>query len=220
MNIYAAQGVQEFIVACGYKAEMIKEYFINYYALTNDITVDLATGETKIRQGNHPSWKVHLVDTGLKTASAGRVKRIDSWLGDDDVFMMTYGDGVADVDIRKLLEFHRSHGRIATMTTVHPPARFGAIQTTSGALITEFSEKPQTGEGRINGGFFVLNRKVMDYIDGDDVVWERQPLEGLARAGELCAYEHDGFWQCMDTVRDRHLLEDLWASPRPPWRLW
>jgi glucose-1-phosphate cytidylyltransferase len=219
MNIFSCYGVDEFIVALGYRGEVIKEYFLNFYALNNNVTVDLATGGNMIHEGRQPRWKVHLVDTGAQTQTGGRVKRLERWLGDDETFMLTYGDGVADVDIRALLRFHQAHGKLATVTTVRPPARFGGI-VFEGDRVTEFTEKPQTGEGWINGGFFVLDRRVLKYIDGDTTLWERDPMERLAQDGQLMAYRHSGFWQPMDTLRERKVLEDLWASGNAPWKCW
>lgn len=219
MNVYAHYGMDEFIVALGYRGEAIKEYFLNFYALSNDITVNLATGNTTIHVGRQPSWKVHMVDTGSATQTGGRVKRLAQWLGDDETFMMTYGDGLANVDLKDLLCFHQRHGRLATVTTVRPPARFGGI-VFDGDAVGEFTEKPQTGEGWINGGYFVLNRRVLDYIDGDATIWERDPLERLVADGQLMAYRHEGFWQAMDTLRERRLLEELWASGAAPWKVW
>lgn len=219
MNIFSCYGIDEFIVALGYRSEIVKEYFLNFYALNNDITLDLATGGTTIHQGRQPRWRVHLVDTGLATQTGGRLKRLEKWLGDDKTFMMTYGDGVADVDLRALLRFHESHGKLATVTTVRPPARFGGI-VFDGQRVSEFTEKPQAGEGWINGGFFVLDRGVLPYIAGDETLWEREPMERLAADGELMAYRHEGFWQPMDTLRERKLLEDLWAGGSAPWKLW
>ena len=219
MNIYACYGIDEFIIALGYKGEVIKEYFLNFYALNNDITLDLATGGTVVHDGRQPRWKVHLVDTGASTQTGGRVRRLARWLGEDRTFMMTYGDGVANVDIRALLGFHESHGKLATVTTVRPPARFGGI-VFEGERVAQFTEKPQTGEGWINGGFFVLDRKVIDYVEGDQTLWERDPMERLAADGQLMAFRHEGFWQPMDTVRERKMLDDLWASGSAPWKLW
>jgi glucose-1-phosphate cytidylyltransferase len=219
MNIYAAHGVHEFIVALGYRAEVIKEYFLNFYAINNDISIDLSRGETKVHQGKQPHWQVHLVDTGLHTQTGGRLARLRDWLGNDETFMVTYGDGLANVDITALARFHESHGKLATVTTVRPPARFGGIAF-AGDRVSEFTEKPQVGEGWINGGFFVLNRRTLDYIDGDDSIWERTPLEKLAADGQLMAYRHEGFWQPMDTLRERRLLEELWASGAAPWKIW
>ena len=219
MNIYACYGIDEFIIALGYKGEVIKEYFLNFYALNNDVTLDLATGGTVVHDGRQPRWKVHLVDTGESTQTGGRMRRLARWLGEDKTFMMTYGDGVADLDIRALLRFHESHGKLATVTTVRPPARFGGI-IFDGARVAQFMEKPQTGEGWINGGFFVLDRRAIDYVDGDDTLWERDPLERLAADGQLMAFRHEGFWQPMDTARERRLLEELWAGGAAPWKLW
>ena len=219
MNIYASFGVDEFIVALGYRGEMVKEYFLNFFALNNNISLDLANGRTTVHEGNQPRWRVHLVDTGLQTQTGGRLKRLARWLGDDHTFMMTYGDGVADVNVRALLKFHESHGKLATVTTVRPPARFGGILF-DGDRVREFTEKPQAGEGWINGGFFVLNRGALDYIDGDDTLWEREPLERLARDGQLMAFRHEGFFQPMDTLREKRLLEDLWNAGKAPWKVW
>ena len=219
LNIFSCYGVNEFIIALGYRAEVIKEYFLNFYAFTSNMTVDLASGGTTIHRGNAPHWRVHLIDTGLNTQTGGRIKRVENWLGDDQTFMATYGDGVADVDIRALMCFHESHGKLATVTTVRPPARFGGI-VFDGHRVAEFTEKPQTGEGWINGGFFVLDRKVIDYVDGDETLWERDPMERLAADGQLMAYRHEGFWQPMDTQRERKLLEELWAGGAAPWKVW
>lgn len=217
MNIFSNHGINEFIVALGYRAEVVKEYFLNFYAINNDISIDLASGTTTIHDGNQPRWKVHLVDTGLNTQTGGRLKRVEEWLGGDDTFMMTYGDGVANVDLRALMAFHAAHGKLATVTTVRPPARFGGIVFDGGDRIAQFTEKPQTGEGWINGGFFVLNREVMRYVDGDATQWEREPMERLANDGQLMAYRHEKFWQPMDTLRERKLLDDLWATGAAPW---
>ena len=219
MNIYAAQGVNEFIVALGYKGDVIKEYFLNFYAFNNDISIDLTRGETVVHDGKQPPWKLHLVDTGLETMTGGRVKRLAPWLGEDETFMLTYGDGVANVDIQALLRFHESHGKLGTVTVVRPPARFGGVEVEDDRII-QFTEKPQTGEGWINGGFFVLNRKVIDYVEGDGTIWEREPLEGLTRDGELMAFQHHDFWQPMDTLREKHLLDRLWTSGEAPWKVW
>ena len=219
MNIYAVHGVDEFVIALGYKAEIVKEYFLNFYPLNNDISVDLASGKTIIHDGNQPKWKIHLVDTGLYTQTGGRLKRLANWLKGDETFMFTYGDGVADIDIRALMQFHNSHGKLATVTTVRSPSRFGRI-VFEGEKVLEFYEKPEAAEGWINGGFFVLNRKVIDYIDGDDTVWERDAVEKLARDGQMMGYRHYGFWSCMDTLKEKNFLEELWASGKPPWKIW
>jgi glucose-1-phosphate cytidylyltransferase len=219
MNIYSAYGLNEFIVALGYKAEVIKEYFLNFYALNNDISVDLAAGKTIIHDGNQPKWKIHLVDTGLHTQTGGRLKRLRDWLGDDETFMFTYGDGVADLDVKALLEFHRLHGKLATVTTVRSPERFGRI-VFAGDQVEKFFEKPQSSAGWINGGFFVLNTQAIDYIDDDDTVWERDAVERLAHCGQLMGYRHYGFWSCMDTLKEKNMLEDLWRSGKAPWKIW
>ena len=219
MNIHAAHGITEFIVALGYKGEVIKEYFLNFYAINSDISVSLSNGKTTIHDGNQLEWTVHLVDTGQSTQTGGRVKRLQKWLKDDDTFMLTYGDGVADLDIKALLEFHRSHGKLATMTSVRSPARFGRISF-EGDRVTEFFEKPQAGEGWINGGFFLLNTKSLDYIDGDETIWERDPVERLAHDGHMMGFRHDGFWSCMDTLKEKNYLEELWQSGKAPWKMW
>lgn len=219
MNIFAAHGVTEFIIAVGYKGEIIKNFFLNFHALNNDLSVDLGTGLTTIHNGNQLNWKVHIVDTGIPTQTGGRLRRLQRWLDYDDTFMFTYGDGVTDLNIRALIAFHHAHGRLATMTTVRVPARFGRISF-DGDRVKTFCEKPEAGEGWINGGYFVLNRKVIDYIEGDDTVWEREPLERLAADGELVGYRHTGFWSCMDTLKEKNMLEELWNSGHAPWKVW
>ena len=220
MNIYGTYGVNEFIIALGYKGEVIKEYFLDFYAINNDITVDLSSGATTIyRNGDQYPWKVHLIDTGLYTQTGGRVKRLQSWLGHDETFLFTYGDGVADIDIQALLKFHESHGKLATVTTVRSPARFGRI-VFDGDRVTDFYEKPVSGEGWINGGFFVLNSGALDYIAGDETVWERDSLEQLSHDGQVIGYRHYGFWSCMDTLKEKNYLEELWNSGKAPWKIW
>lgn len=219
MNIYAIQGINEFIIAVGYKAELIKEYFLNFFAINNDITVDLATGKTVIHDGNQPAWKIHIVDTGLNTQTGGRLKKLKKYIENEESFMFTYGDGVADINIKELLEFHKSHGKLATVTTVRAPARFGRI-VFNGNQITEFYEKPQTAEGWISGGFFILNSKTIDYIENDATIWERDPIENLSRDGQLMGYKHYGFWSCMDTLREKNYLEELWNSGNAAWKVW
>ncbi len=219
MKICAAHGIKEFVIAVGYKGEMIKEYFLNFYAINNDVSIDLATGKTTIHDGNQPNWKVHLVDTGLTTQTGGRLRRLKNWLANDETFLFTYGDGVADIDLGAAIKFHESHGKLATVTTVRTPARFGRIGF-EGDQVTDFHEKPQAGEGWINGGFFVLNKKVLDYIDGDDTSWEREPSERLVSDGQMVGYRHDSFWSCMDTLREKTYLEDLWNSGKAPWKIW
>lgn len=219
MNIYATHGVREFIIAVGYKGEVVKDYFLNFHAINNDLSVDLSTGQTTIHRNNACNWKVHLVDTGQATMTGGRLKRLKPWLQDDENFLFTYGDGVSDVDVESLIKFHRANGKLATVTTVRSPERFGRISF-DGNQVSSFYEKPELSEGWINGGYFVLNRKVFDYIEGDDTVWEKEPIEGLAREGQLSGYRHNGFWSCMDTLKEKHFLEDLWASGKAPWKVW
>jgi glucose-1-phosphate cytidylyltransferase len=215
MGIFAGQGFNEFVVALGYKGELIKNYFLNYYYLSNTLSVDLGRGTVEVRSGKREDWLVHLVDTGSATETGGRLKRLAPWV-QEGTFMMTYGDGVSDVDLSALLAFHKSHGKLATVTAVRPPARFGALSI-DGHFISRFSEKPHAGEGWINGGFFVLQPEVLDFIDGDPVIWEHEPMERLAAEGQLVAYRHDGFWQCMDTLRDVRYLDSLWESGQAPW---
>jgi len=219
MNIYAARGVNEFVLALGYKADVIKEYFLNFYALNNDLSIDLARGETIIHSGNQPKWKVHLVDTGLNTQTGGRLKRLEGWLDRDEPFFFTYGDGVADIDVHALLAFHRAHGKLATVTTVRSPERFGRIHF-DGDRVVEFYEKPQASEGWINGGFLVLDYGAVDYVEGDDSVWEREPIQRLAHDGQLVGFRHPGFWSCMDTLKEKRMLENLWKSGSAPWKIW
>lgn len=219
LNIYAAYGHREFTLALGYKGEVIKAYFMNFYALNNDITVDLASGKADIHQGKQPEWKIELVDTGQNTMTGGRIKRLQPWLG-NETFMATYGDGVADVQIAELLAFHRAHGRIATLTAVRPPARFGGVQIDPRGRVLDFEEKPLGGEGLINGGFFVLEPGIFDYIDGDETAFEWEPMRRLVADGQLMAFKHGGFFQPMDTIRDREALEALWRSGKAPWKVW
>lgn len=218
MKNYSQYGVDEFIICLGYKGYQIKEYFTNYYRHQASLTVDTASGDVMIHETPREAWKVTMVDTGVDTMTGGRIKRIAKFLGDDD-FFMTYGDGVADIDIQKLLEVHRNAGRLATITAVHPPGRFGALELV-GDKVESFIEKPLGDGGRINGGFFVLSPKVIDLIEDDASVWERGPMESLVDQGELTSFAHDGFWHPMDTLRDRRYLEDLWNGGTPPWKQW
>lgn len=218
MNIYAHHGHSEFLVACGYRGEMIKEYFHNFSIRNSDYIVELKTGRVEIVTPSPVDWRVGLIDTGLDTMTGGRVLRLQP-LVNDRTFMVTYGDGLGDIDIGRLLAFHKAHGRLATITAVRPPARFGGLVLADGA-VREFSEKPQTGEGWINGGFFVFEPGVFSYLDDDDTVLERRPLERLAEDGQLMAYQHTGFWQPMDTLRERQLLEALWEGGCAPWKTW
>jgi glucose-1-phosphate cytidylyltransferase len=216
MTHYAAYGQNEFLVALGYKGEVIKDYFVNYHHRRSSLTVDLAHGEVRTHASECEDWRIHLVDTGAHVETGGRVKRLKPWIG-RNTFMLTYGDGIGDIDIDALLAFHQSHGRLATVTAVRPPARFGSLDFL-GDQVARFVEKPQAGEGWINGGFFVLEPEVFDYIENDSSSFERAVLEQLAGEGQLMAYRHDGFWQCMDTLRDVNYLEKLWSSGEPPWR--
>lgn len=219
LNLYAAHGFEEFLLALGYKAEVIKEYFINFVALNNDVSIDLRSGETKVHRGKEMPWLVHLFDTGHDTQTGGRLRRLAPQLKGGGTFMMTYGDGLSDVDIKSLVKFHRAHGKLATVTTVRPPARFGGV-IFDGDRVAEFTEKPQAEGGWINGGFFVLEPAALDYIADDDTIWEREPLERLALDGQLMAFRHEGFWQPMDTLREKRVLEDLWTSGAAPWKIW
>ena len=218
MMHYHHYGFNQFVIALGYKGEVIKKYMADYCTLAGNLTVDIRRGQLRLANVNRPNWIVDLVDTGTPTLTGGRIKRLKPYLG-SDTFMLTWGDGVSDVDLRKLLAFHRSHGKLATLTAVRPPARFGHL-TLRGDEVIEFSEKSQTREGWINGAFFILEPGVMDYIDGDDTQWEKEPLERLAIDGQLRAYQHTSFWQCMDTLRDKRLLENLWQSGNAPWKVW
>ncbi len=218
---YARHGHTEFVIALGYKAEIIKEYFLNYHPLSGDITVDLASGEVTVRQRAADDWTVHLIDTGVATQTGGRLLRLREILGEER-FMLTYGDGVANVDIGALIAFHAAQGRLSTVTAVRPPSRFGGIvfDGDGGDRVTGFTEKPQIGEGWINGGFMVMEPGVFDYLSGDDDVLEVQGLVRMAEDGQLSAFRHDAFWQCMDTLRDKQLLERLWQAGDPPWKTW
>ena len=218
MNIYASNGYKEFIIALGYKGEIVKDYFINYFYMQNSFTINLNDGKIEMHHSNREDWIVHLVDTGIKTQTGGRMKRLSPWIN-NETFMMTYGDGVAKIDIRKLTEFHKKHGKYATITAVRPPSRFGGMLFQD-EFVSEFQEKPQIGEGWINGGFFVLEPEVLKYIQDDNILFERGPLEQLAKNRQLVAYKHEGFWQCMDTLRDVRLLNDLWNRGEAPWKTW
>lgn len=218
MNIYAYHGITEFVIALGYRAEMIKEYFLNFYAFNNDITLDLANGKTTIHDGKQPKWRIHLVDTGLNTQTGGRIKKIRSWIG-NETFLMTYGDGVSDVNITELIKFHRNQKKHATVTAVHPAARFGGLIIENNGVV-EFTEKNQSKEGWINGGFFVLEPEVFNMIENDQTIWERSPLEHLAATKQLSAYCHPGFWQPMDTLREYQMLESQWQSGKALWKVW
>lgn len=218
MNIYGSHGFNEFVIALGYKGESIKEYFLNYYNFQSDLTVSLANGEVRACKKCYRDWTVHLMDTGIDSMTGGRLLRLKDTLK-DGTFMLTYGDGVSDVNIAKLLEFHKTHGKLATVTAIRPPARFGGM-VFEGDKVVEFKEKAPTGQGWVNGGFFVLEPEIFDYLESDQTILEQTPLERLSKDGELMAYKHYGFWQCMDTVRDRQVLDKLWESGEAPWKVW
>ena len=220
MQHYAHHHINDFVIALGYKGEVIKKYMVDYFPLNSNLSVNMQSGEIhRIDHSNPPpEWSVELIDTGQATLTGGRIKRLQPYLN-DETFLLTWGDGISDVDIGELIKFHRAHGKLATLTAVHPPARFGHLEL-DGDQIVEFSEKPQTREGWINGAFFVLEPGIFDYIDGDTTQWEHSPLERLAADGELMAYKHTGFWQCMDTLRDKVLLENLWSEGNAPWKTW
>jgi glucose-1-phosphate cytidylyltransferase len=219
MKIYSAHGVNEFVICCGYKGYVIKEYFANYFLHMSDVTFDMADNSVIVHQQKVEPWKVTLVDTGENTQTGGRLKRVAAYVANEKSFCFTYGDGVADLNIRSTIEFHHRHGKLATVTAVRPPGRFGAL-VRDGDAVTAFSEKPRTDGGYINGGFFVLSPKCLEFIGGDDMSWESSPIIRLAAMGEMMAFEHRGFWQPMDTLRDKSMLEDLWISGRAPWKIW
>jgi glucose-1-phosphate cytidylyltransferase len=219
MKIYSHFGVNDFVICCGYKGYVIKEYFQNYFLHMSDVTFDLRENRMEVHHERAEPWKVTLVDTGEHSMTGGRLGRVAKYVQDDPEFFFTYGDGVGDIDIAASLAFHRAHGRSATLTATYPPGRFGALEISDGQ-IKSFKEKPKGDGGHINGGFFVLSPQVLSHIKGDDTVWEQEPLADLAVQGELMAFEHDGFWQPMDTLRDKVLLESLWASGKAPWKLW
>jgi len=218
MKHYYHYGFGEFVIALGYRGQDIKKYVLDCCSMDCNLTVNLREGKVCKHGGGIPDWHIHLVDTGFDTMTGGRIKRLGPFIG-DETFMLTWGDGVSDVNLNDLLAFHRSHGKLATVTAVRPPARFGHLAF-NGNQVIEFSEKPQASEGWINGAFFVLEPKVLEYIEGDHTQWEREPMERLAREGELMAYRHHGFWQCMDTMRDKRLLQELWNSGNAPWKIW
>jgi glucose-1-phosphate cytidylyltransferase len=218
MKSYSAHGINDFVICCGYRGYIIKEYFANYFLHMSDVTIDIENNQTEIHQRHAEPWRVTLIDTGDGTQTGGRLLRVASYL-DDEPFCCTYGDGVADVDIRASIEFHRSHGCLATVIAVQPPGRYGTL-VLDGQVVTEFAEKPVGEGGLINGGFFVLERSCLDLIDGDDTKWEEEPMRQLAERGQMRAFRHDGFWQSMDTLRDRVHLEALWDSGNSPWRVW
>jgi len=219
MKMYSAHGIHDFVICCGYKGYVIKEYFANYFLHMSDVTFDMEHNQMEVHQRYAESWKVTLVDTGDETMTGGRLKRVADYVKDEEAFCFTYGDGVSDVDIGELVAFHKAQKVKATLTGVVPPGRFGALDL-AGSKVNSFLEKPKGDGAMINGGFFVLSPEVLDYVADDHTVWEREPLERLAAEGQLAAYHHDGFWQPMDTLRDKHLLEELWQSGKAPWKTW
>lgn len=220
MKIYSAHGINDFAVALGYKGEYIKKWFMDYMSLDGSISMSLRTGAiSKSQDETIPDWNVDLVETGGNSMTGGRIKRLEPWICNGETCMVTYGDGVCDVNITKLMEFHRSHGKLATVTKVRPPARFGYLMT-EGEQVVDFQEKQRKDEGWINGGYFVLEPGVFDYIDGDSAIFEQEALRGLARDGQLMAFEHEGFWQCMDTLPEKKKLNELWESGKAPWKVW
>lgn len=219
LKIYSAYGFNEFVICLGYKGYLIKEYFSNYFIHTSDVTFDMKKNEMQVHHKHAEPWKITLVDTGLDTMTGGRVKRIADYIG-DQTFMLTYGDGVADIDVNDLVKYHQNNGRLATLTAVQPPGRFGLANINENNEVMSFVEKPIGDGSWINGGFFVLEPQVFDYIEGDQTIWEREPLESLAAQNQLMAYKHNGFWRPMDSLRDKNLLENLWDSNQAPWRIW
>ncbi|HRQ57964.1 MAG TPA: glucose-1-phosphate cytidylyltransferase [Azoarcus taiwanensis] len=219
MKLYSVHGVTDFVICCGYKGYIIKEYFANYFLHMSDVTFDMATNRMEVHSRHAEPWRVTLVDTGDNTLTGGRLKRVKQFIGDEDAFCFTYGDGVSDVDVGALIAFHRSHGKLATVTAVSPPGRYGALER-NGSVVTGFSEKPRGDGGLINGGFFVLSPQCLEVIEGDHTAWESQPLSWLAERNELMAFEHHGFWQPMDTLREKNYLETLWGEGRAPWKVW
>lgn len=219
MKVYSAHGVNDFVICCGYKGYVIKEYFANYFLHMSDVTFDMATNKMEVHQRNAEPWRVTLVDTGDNTQTGGRLKKIAEYVKDEDAFCFTYGDGLSDVDIGSLIEFHNSHGKWATITAVCPPGRYGALER-KGSLVTGFTEKPRGDGGLINGGFFVLSPSCLDLINGDQTPWEAEPMSRLAELQQLMSFEHHGFWQPMDTLREKHLLHSLWEGGNAPWKKW
>lgn len=220
MKIYSSHGINDFVICCGYKGYVIKEYFANYFLHMSDVTFDMSENKMEVHQNNAESWRVTLVDTGEDTMTGGRLKRVKDYVKDEDAFCFTYGDGVSDVDITKLINFHKENGKQATLTATRPPGRYGALKISRESRVEHFQEKPDGDGSWINGGFFVLSPKVFERIEGDDTSWEKDPLSSLAKDDELVAYKHEGFWQPMDTLREKNLLENLWDSGKAPWKVW
>jgi len=220
MKLYSAYNINDFIICCGYKGYLIKEYFSNYFLHLSDVTFDIKNNTMEVHHKKVEPWKVTLIDTGEKTMTGGRLKRVSQFLGDDETFCLTYGDGLSNVDLSKLIQYHKGHGKKATVTVVTPPGRFGSLIIDQNGSVNSFVEKIPGDGTVVNGGFFVLSKDVIDYVDDDETIWEREPLEGLANDKQLMAYQHDGFWQPMDTMRDKAVLDDLWESKNAPWKIW
>lgn len=220
MKQYSVHGVNDFIICCGYKGYVIKEYFANYFLHMSDVTFDMVNNQMQVHEQRVEPWKITLVDTGEQTMTGGRLKRVASYVQDDDAFCFTYGDGISDVDITAQIAFHQQHGKLATIVAVQPPGRFGALMMGGGAQVVGFSEKPRGDGGLINGGFFILSPRCLELIDGDNVAWEGKPLNRLSNHGQLMAFEHHGFWHAMDTLRDKNFLESLWQTGKAPWKQW
>lgn len=220
LKMYSAHGINDFIICCGYKGYVIKEYFANYFLHMSDVTFDLSKNEMQVHQHKAEPWRVTLVDTGDDSMTGGRLKRVESFIKDEEDFCFTYGDGVSDINLTELIAFHRANGKLATLTAAYPPGRFGALDIAANNTVSSFKEKPKGDGGMINGGFFVLSPKVISLIDGDSTIWERKPLEKLAEQGQLTAYQHNGFWQPMDTLRDKIYLEEVWQKGTAPWKVW
>jgi glucose-1-phosphate cytidylyltransferase len=220
LKMYSAHGINDFIICCGYKGYVIKEYFANYFLHMSDVTFDLSKNEMQVHQHKAEPWRVTLVDTGDDSMTGGRLKRVESFIKDEEDFCFTYGDGVSDINLTELIAFHRANGKLATLTAAYPPGRFGALDIAANNTVSSFKEKPKGDGGMINGGFFVLSPKVISLIDDDSTIWERRPLEKLAEQGQLTAYQHHGFWQPMDTLRDKIYLEEVWQKGTAPWKVW
>jgi glucose-1-phosphate cytidylyltransferase len=220
LKMYSAHGINDFIICCGYKGYVIKEYFANYFLHMSDVTFDLSKNEMQVHQHKAEPWRVTLVDTGDDSMTGGRLKRVESFIKDEEDFCFTYGDGVSDINLTELIAFHRANGKLATLTAAYPPGRFGALDIAANNTVSSFKEKPKGDGGMINGGFFVLSPKVISLIDDDSTIWERKPLEKLAEQGQLTAYQHHGFWQPMDTLRDKIYLEEVWQKGTAPWKVW
>lgn len=220
MKTYSSYGVNDFVICCGYKGYLIKEYFANYFLHMSDVTFSMKNNHMEVHQNKAEPWTVTLIDTGENTLTGGRLKRVYDYIKDDESFCFTYGDGVSDVNITELINFHKANGKLATLTATRPAGRYGALKITNNGIVEQFQEKPDGDGSWINGGYFVLSPKVIERINGDDTSWEREPLTGLAADGELVAYQHDGFWQPMDTLREKNLLEQLWQEGKAPWKVW